>query len=70
VRQAKGVSIHRWIVDSRLAEARRLLGETDLPIGEIAWRSAFRSASAFTSAFRASSGYAPAELRRLILGRP
>ena len=69
VRQAKGVSVHRWIADSRLAEARRLLSETDLPIGEIARRSAFRSASAFTTAFRASSGYTPGEFRQLTLGR-
>ena len=69
VRQAKGVSVHRWIIERRLAEARRLLSETDLPIHEIARRSAFHSASAFTAAFRAASGYAPGEFRRLTLGR-
>jgi AraC family transcriptional regulator len=57
VRQARGVSVHRWIADCRLQEARRLLAETDAPIHEIARRSAFRSASAFTAAFRAASGY-------------
>jgi AraC-like DNA-binding protein len=68
VKQAKGVSVHRWIADRRLAEARRLLSETDLPIHEIAQRAAFRSASAFTTAFRAASGFAPGEFRRLTLG--
>ena len=69
VRQAKGVSVHRWIVDRRLAEARRLLSETDLPIHEIALRCAFHSAAAFSAAFRSASGYAPGEFRRLTLGR-
>ena len=69
VKQAKGVSVHRWIADRRLVETRRLLSETDLPIHEIARRAAFRSASAFTTAFRAASGFAPGEFRRLTLGR-
>ena len=68
VKQAKGVSVHRWIVERRLEEARRLLG-TDTPIHEIARRSGFRSASAFTAAFRDASGYAPGEFRRLTLGQ-
>jgi AraC family transcriptional regulator len=70
VRQEKGVSVHRWIADRRLAEARRLLSETDLPIHEIARRSAFHSASAFIAAFRAAAGIAPGEFRRAYLGRP
>jgi AraC-like DNA-binding protein len=67
VRQARGVSVHRWVADCRLREARRLLAETNAPIHEIARRSAFRSASAFTAAFRAASGYSPGEFRRLTL---
>jgi AraC family transcriptional regulator len=69
VKQAKGVSVHRWIAERRLAETRRLLRETDLPIQEIARRAAFGSASAFTTAFRAVSGFAPGEYRRLTSGR-
>jgi AraC family transcriptional regulator len=65
VRQTKGVSLHRWIADYRLMEARQLLSETDLPINEIARRSAFRSAAAFSTAFRAATGFAPGEFRRL-----
>lgn len=65
VRQEKGVSLHRWIADYRLSEARRLLSETDLPIQEVARRSAFRSLAAFSTAFRAASGFAPSEYRRL-----
>jgi AraC family transcriptional regulator len=69
VRQAKGVSVHRWIANCRFQEARRLLIETDLPVHEIARRSAFHSAAAFTAAFRAACDYAPGEYRRLA-GRP
>jgi AraC family transcriptional regulator len=69
VRQAKGVSVHRWIADRRLGEARRLLGETDLPIHEVARRCAFHSASAFIAAFRSAAGAAPGEFRRLTSGR-
>jgi AraC family transcriptional regulator len=65
VRRAKGMSVYRWISDFRLAEARRLLTETDLPIHEIARRSAFQSSGAFSTAFRAASGYTPGEFRRL-----
>lgn len=69
VKQAMGVSVHRWIADRRLAEARRLLSETDLAIHEIARLSAFHSASAFTAAFRVAAGIAPGEFRRLTLVR-
>ena len=68
VKQEKGMSVHRWIADCRFREARRLLAETDSPIHEIARRAAFHSVSAFTTAFRAASGYSPGEFRRLTLG--
>jgi AraC family transcriptional regulator len=68
VKRAKGVSIHRWIAECRISEARRLLAETDLLIHEIARQCAFHSADAFSTAFRASFGCAPDEFRRLALG--
>jgi AraC family transcriptional regulator len=65
VRQEKGVSVHRWVANRRLSEARRLLMETDMSIGEIAGRCAFHSSTAFGAAFRAASSFSPAEFRRL-----
>jgi AraC-like DNA-binding protein len=65
VRQEKGVSVHRWIADCRLSEARRLLTQTDLRVQDIAQRSAFHSTSAFIAAFRAASGFSPGEFRLL-----
>jgi AraC-like DNA-binding protein len=65
VREAKGMSVQRWIAECRISEARRLLAQTNLPVHEIALRSAFQSAAAFSTAFRAASGFAPGEFRRL-----
>jgi AraC family transcriptional regulator len=65
VRREKGVSVHQWIAGRRLSEARRLLMQTDLPVTDIARRSAFHNLRAFTSAFHAASGFPPAEFRLL-----
>jgi AraC-like DNA-binding protein len=66
VRQAKGVSLHRWIADHRFAEARRLLTDTDWTIEHIARRCDFQSASAFSAAFKTAAGVAPHEYRRMV----
>jgi AraC family transcriptional regulator len=66
VRREKGLSVHRWVADCRLQEARRLLADTDLPIREIARRSAFQSVAAFSTAFRMRTNFAPGEFRRLL----
>ena len=65
VKHAKGRSVHCWVADLRMAEAQRLLTETKLPLHEIAQRVAFRGAGAFSTAFRAASGFTPSDYRRL-----
>lgn len=65
VKQAKGLSVHRWVADLRIAEAQRLLSETNLPLHDIARRVAFMGAGAFSTAFRAASGLSPSDFRRL-----
>ncbi len=67
VKHDKGMSVHRWVAELRLAEAQRLLAQTSTPLHEIARRVAFNSAAAFSSAFRAASGLSPSEYRRLAL---
>jgi AraC-like DNA-binding protein len=67
IKLTRGVSLHRWIAEHRVAEARRLLIETDLPVDEIGRRCAFQSAAAFSAAFRAVAGCAPGAFRRLIV---
>lgn len=69
VRDAKGISVHRWIAECRISEARRLLIETDTPVCDIARSSGFQSATAFSTAFRAACGFSPGEFRRLSSGR-
>jgi AraC-like DNA-binding protein len=69
IKLTQGVGIHRWVAGRRVAEARRLLVETDASIGEVARRCAFLNASAFTRAFRAASGLTPLEFRQLIAER-
>jgi len=65
VRRDKGVSVHRWVADLRIAEARRLLAETSLPLQEIARRVAFNSAAAFSTAFRTACGLSPSQYRQI-----
>ena len=65
VKQAKGVSVHRWVGALRMAEAQRLLSESNLPLHEIARCVAFRGAGSFSTAFRAASGLSPSDFRRL-----
>lgn len=57
----------------RLAEARRLLTETKLPVTQVALRSGFINISHFNVAFRKASGTAPTSYRKnwiQVLGRP
>jgi AraC-like DNA-binding protein len=65
IKSTLGVSLPRWVAELRLAEARRLLIETDLPIDEVGRRCAFQSVAAFTRAFRVAVGCAPGAFRQL-----
>jgi AraC family transcriptional regulator len=69
IKVVEGVSLRDWVAERRLAEGRRLLIETDLPIGEVGRRCSFRSSAAFAAAFRAAIGCAPGEFRRLTSGQ-
>lgn len=59
-----GVSLGDYIARSRIALAKKLLAADDLPIKEISWRCGFRSTSAFSAAFRASTKISPRNYRR------
>ena len=67
IKRSEGVTLHRWVAQHRIAEARRLLTETDLPIDEVGRRCSFQSAAAFAAAFRGVAGCAPGAFRQLIL---
>jgi AraC-type DNA-binding domain-containing proteins len=62
--EAAGVPLHTFVIRRRLARARSLLGETDLPIKEIAARLGYADVYFFTRQFRCHTGVPPAAYRR------
>lgn len=59
-----GVTPHRYVLNRRIDRARRLLGETDMSIAEVAYRCGFSSQAHLTLAFRKVCGFTPGEYRR------
>lgn len=64
VRRKTGRSVQRWITERRMAEARRLLRETKLPVEAIAARAGYRQPSYFIKHFRRDHTVTPAAWRR------
>lgn len=67
-KQSTGQTPHAWLVAQRVAAARRLLGQADLPIAEIAAACGFSDQSHLTRVFSAQVGTSPARWRRLNAG--
>ena len=63
-RRATGLSVGEFQQRVRLQTARELLGGTDLPIGEIAFRVGFDSGTALSHAMRRVDGCSPSEVRK------
>lgn len=68
-RQMEGTSLRRAIEERRLAEARRLLEKTTLPIKEIASRCGFSGQNRLSHVFKTRFGLAP-EHWRMRAGQP
>jgi AraC-like DNA-binding protein len=66
--RATGMAPHAYILQLRIARARRLLGETDLPIKAVADRLGYRDVYFFSRQFRQLTGVPPAAYRRSRLG--
>jgi PAS domain S-box-containing protein len=64
VRRETGMPIYRWITHYRLAEAKRLLRTTDMPLSSIADEVGFGDSSYFSRRFTKSVGVTPATWRR------
>lgn len=62
-RQCTGMSIGDYRNRQRVETARRLLTDTTLPVGEIAWRTGFDSGSALARAMRRTLGLSPGAAR-------
>jgi AraC family transcriptional regulator, transcriptional activator of pobA len=58
-----GRTVQRWIAERRMAEARRLLVETDLTVEAVGARVGFRDPGYFIRAFRRSHGVTPLRWR-------
>jgi AraC family transcriptional regulator len=62
-REAVGVAPHRYVHAARLDFARKLLGQSTMPIARVAQECGFSSQSHLTAAFRAAHSTTPAEFR-------
>lgn len=63
-RQASGRSAIELLQDRRIFEARKMLAETRLPVGQIGSALGFTSAAYFTRAFQHRTGTSPTAFRR------
>jgi AraC family transcriptional regulator len=59
-----GITPHRYLLNRRIERARRLLGETDMSIAQVAYSCGFSSQAHFTMAFRKVCGLTPGKYRR------
>lgn len=66
VRRRTGRTVQEWIIDRRMAESRRLLADTDLPVQEVARRVGIPDPGYFSRLFRRTHGTSPRSWR----GRP
>ncbi|MEV5652310.1 AraC family transcriptional regulator [Nocardia sp. NPDC052254] len=65
VRRRTGRTVQDWIIERRMAEARRLLAGTELPIGEIARRVGLSDPGYFARQFRNTVGVSPRQWRAM-----
>ncbi len=63
-RQKMGMGIHTFLLQARMAEARKLLLTTDLPIKAIATRMGFRDVYYFSRQFKKIAGVPPGRFRQ------
>ncbi|CAN5341926.1 hypothetical protein BH10PSE16_BH10PSE16_12080 [soil metagenome] len=62
-RNTVGVTLRSFVAATHIAKAKLLLSDSRLLIKQVAGRSGFESASAFTAAFRKATGMRPQEYR-------
>ena len=65
-RAATGISLRGYWQKQRVKLARELLSETDLPVGEVAWRVGYLDGSYFSSLFRREMSVTPHEYRKTV----
>ena len=60
-----GVTFYQYLQQMRINHAQTLLSNPELSITDISYQSGFSSCTAFTRAFRKSTGYPPSQFRKL-----
>lgn len=65
-REGTGFSVGEFQLRIRLRTAFELLSQTDLPVGEIAFRVGFESGAALTHAMRRADGRSPSDIRNML----
>jgi AraC-like DNA-binding protein/mannose-6-phosphate isomerase-like protein (cupin superfamily) len=70
VRQRTGRPLLEWITERRMTEVRRMLRETDLPLGVVAAQTGLRDATYLVRRFRDRYGITPQRWRRNQRGWP
>ena len=63
-RARTGQPPHTFLTEMRMAAARRLLGDTDLPVARVAERAGYPRAEQFCIAFKRLHGTTPTDYRR------
>jgi AraC family transcriptional activator of pobA len=63
VRRRTGRTVQKWIIERRMAEARTMLEETDLPVAEIARRVGVFDPGYFSRLFTRTHGISPRQWR-------
>ncbi len=65
-----GISMHKFILQKRINEGKRLLLNTKLPISEIASKTGFNSTTHFSSYFKKEMDMSPFEYRKIFKNNP
>jgi AraC-like DNA-binding protein len=63
-KDATGVPLHTWVLQNRVARARTLLAESDLPLKAIATQLGYNNVYFFARQFKQIAGVAPGHYRR------
>jgi len=66
-KKCKGVSLMSYYLDLKLAEAKRLLREEDLTIGQISDKLCFDSPEYFSRYFKKRVGHSPRDFRKMLI---
>lgn len=68
-RRETGIQLSEYISQVRMREARRLLENTDLLVGDIAYRTGYDNLAYFSRVFRIRNGVTPAQYRAEFLAK-